>query len=107
MALVQQIENLSAQGNELADVTNTAWQAAHRRLQIEDAKFAEQLAGDAVPPIVNVMGQQVVKLDAKTKTASWDTPHDAKRTAEYTDKGKPRNKKKATTSEEEKDEKQQ
>ena len=73
----KRIAQLVAQGNELADVLNTSWLAANRRVKIEDPEFAEV----DFPPMVDDMGRQMVNLKAKDKTAHWESVHDAKRIA--------------------------
>ena len=80
-AIQNQVNNLLAQGNEIKDIVNTAWRDAHRGAQLEDKEFRERLGDDTVPPMINGMGQQVVIIDAKTRTARWETHHDAKRIA--------------------------
>ena len=73
----QQIAQLVAQGDELVTVLNTSWLAANRRVKIEDPEFADV----DFPPMVNEMGEQMVNLKAKDKTAHWESVHDVKRIA--------------------------
>jgi hypothetical protein len=68
---------LIAQGDELATVLNTTWLAANRRVKIEDPEYADV----DFPPMVNEMGEQMVNLKAKDKTAHWESVHDVKRIA--------------------------
>ena len=76
-ALEQQVKNLKAQGDELVDVINTSWRDASQRVRLADHNLLDL----DVPPMINGMGQQVVSIDAKTRTAYWETHHDAKRIA--------------------------
>lgn len=75
-AIHNQVENLMAQGDDIKDIVNTCFRDASRRAQLED-----KLGDDSVPPMINAMGQEVVRINAKTRTAQWETHHDAKRIA--------------------------
>jgi len=77
----QQIQNLISQANELVDVINTYWEAAHMRAQLKDTEFKERLGDDSVPRMISGTGQLIVQIDAKARTARWETHHDAKRIA--------------------------
>jgi hypothetical protein len=72
------IARLVAQGDELVAVLNTSWLAANRRVMIEDP---ENFGDVEFPPMVNEMGQQMVNLKPKDKTAHWESVHDVKRIA--------------------------
>ena len=81
-ALEQQVKNLKAQGDELVDVINTSWRDASQRVRLADHNLLDL----DVPPMINGMGQQVVRIDVKTRTAQWETHHDAKRIAKEPDR---------------------
>lgn len=73
----KQISQLIAQGDELVDVLNTSWLAANRRVKLEDP----ELLNLDIPPMVNEMGELMVNLKARDKTAHWESVHDVKRIA--------------------------
>jgi len=73
----KQVAQLVAQGDEIRNVLNTSWLAANRRVKLEDPEFADV----EIPSMVNDMGELMVNLKAKDKTAHWESVHDVKRIA--------------------------
>jgi hypothetical protein len=73
----KQIAQLVGQGNEIKQVLNTTWLAANRRAKLEDPELIDV----EIPPMVSDMGELLVNLKAKDKTAHWPRVHDVKRIA--------------------------
>lgn len=73
----KQIAQLISNGDEVRTVLNTVWLAANRRVKLEDPEFADV----DFPPMVNDMGELMVNLKARDKTAHWESVHDIKRIA--------------------------
>ena len=74
----KQIANLVSLGDETKAVLNITFLAANRRVQIEEP---EKFAGIEFPPFIDDMGELMVNLKAKDKTAHFETTHDLKRIA--------------------------
>ena len=64
----------------MVDVINTSFRDANRRVKLEDPEMADV----DIPEMVNVKGEQVVKLNAQERTAEWMSAHDVKRIAQQT-----------------------
>ena len=84
-AIRGQIDSLMVKGDEVADVLNTSFRDANRRVQLEDKEFVERLGGEPIPPLVNAIGMEIVTINTKTREATWKTVHDAKRIAKEPD----------------------